>query len=303
MKFYIDVEAQRFSNYIISIGISASNGNTFYSLVKPFGKKKIDNFITELTGITNEMLAEAPSADEVFLEIANFIENNHEGTPKYYVYGDSDKTFFEATLAKMENPRAIMCAQAITGNLIDYATTVKHFFMASSDLALRKVYMLIQAKDGFVQQHNALEDAKMLQVVAENLEKTCKPTDKDTIMAMPSQAKPKIKKVPAIFSSWDGIPKWKANTKADENLWMIKAKDQHSNDIKYFDSVETAVLWVIRYVARNVSPKSEEHKKGIRNKIMNATKSGSCKYNCYWEYNAEGAIASALNKGEEENDG
>ena len=36
---------------------------------------------------------------------------------------------------------------------------------------------------------------------------------------------------------------------------------------------------------------------------MNATKSGSCKYNCYWEYNAEGAIASALNKGEEENDG
>ena len=56
MKFCLDFEATRFSNRIISIGCVAENGNTFYTLVKPVNKAKVDRFITELTGITNAML-------------------------------------------------------------------------------------------------------------------------------------------------------------------------------------------------------------------------------------------------------
>lgn len=301
MRFYIDVEAQRFSNYIISIGVSASNGNTFYSLVKPHGRKKIDNFIVELTGITNEMLADAPTADEVFCDIYNFIkENSNNEVPQYYVYGDSDKTFFEATIKHMKNPTAIICAQAISGTLIDFAETVRKFFVVKTDLALRKVYMLIQASNELVQNHNALEDAKMLQVVVENLERKCKPSDKDTILAIPSQKKPSIKKAPSIFIKWNKQSKWNAETGADENNYMVKAIDQHSGDTIYFNSLDVAALWAIKFIARNVSPKNTESVNKIKGAISSATQTNKCKYNCYWEYNPEGAISAAAKETENE---
>ena len=294
MKFFLDFEATRFSNRIISIGCVAENGATFYTLVKPGDKKKVDKFITELTGITNEMLATAPDADTAFNMFMDYLEaNNDHDAPEYYCYGDSDVVFLEHTLNHMEDTRACVCAQAVAGNLIDYAGVVKKFFVAKSDMALRKVYMLIQAKQELVQKHDALEDALMLQCVVENLETKCKPEDKDTILAMPSQKKPKVKKAPDLFQKWSGQPKWEADTRADENKWMFKCTDQHSGDVKYFDSADTAALWIIRYIARNVSPKSSEHRQRIANAIVAAMENGKCRYNCYWEYNPEGAIALA----------
>ena len=292
MKFYLDLEAARFSNYIISIGCVCENGNTFSTFVKLPKKKKVDKFITELTGITNAMLKDAPTADEAFNLLFDFIEanNNDEVAPEYYCYGDSDAVFIHHTLTQMEDTRACVCAQAIEGSIIDYASVVKKFFVASNDLALRKVYMLIQAQQELVQKHDALEDALMLQTVVENLYDKCKPEDKETILAMPSQKKPKIKKAPNLFQKWNGQPKWKADTRADENKWMFKCTDQHSGDVKYFDSADTAALWIIRYIARNVSPKSSEHRQRIANAIVAAMKNGKCRYNCYWEYNPEGAI-------------
>lgn len=72
MKFFMDFEATRFSNRIISIGCVAENGNTFTTLVHP-GKKKVDKFITELTGITNEMLEAAPDPDTVLPQFLDFL--------------------------------------------------------------------------------------------------------------------------------------------------------------------------------------------------------------------------------------
>ena len=301
MKFYLDFEATRFSNRIISIGCVAENGNTFSTLVKPGKKKKVDKFITELTGITNEMLAEAPSADQAFSKLADWFEENSSGiAPEFYCYGDSDAVFIQHTLADMEDTKACLCAMAIGGNMIDYASVVKRFFVAKSDVALRKVYMLIQSQQELVQKHDALEDALMLQCVVENLEIKCKPEDKETILAMPSQKKPKTKKAPNLFLKWEGQPKWEADTLADESKWMFKCTDQHSGDVKYFDSAETAALWIIRYIARNVSPKSSEHRQRIANAVAAAVESGKCRYNCYWEYNPEGAIALIV---EEDNNG
>lgn len=290
MKFFLDFEAARFSNRIISIGCVAENGATFYSLVKP-GKKKIDKFITELTGITNEMLADAPSADEAFNAFMDYLEaNNDDEAPEYYCYGDSDVAFLTHTIQHMEDTRACVCAQAVAGNLIDFAATVKKFFVVKNDLALRKVYMLIQSKTELVQKHDALEDAKMLQNVVQNLETKCHPEDRTTILAMPSQPKPKTKKAPTMFQEWNAVPKWEANTRADEHSWMFKCKDQHSGDIKYFNSAETAALWVIKYIARNVSPKNADAVRKIESAITSAPQTGKCRYNCYWEYNPEGAI-------------
>ena len=73
MNYYLDFEATRFSNRIISIGCVAETGETFSTLVKPVNKAKVDKFITELTGITNEMLETAPTADAAFLDLYYFI--------------------------------------------------------------------------------------------------------------------------------------------------------------------------------------------------------------------------------------
>lgn len=63
---------------IIEVGaIRVRNGDvtdTFNSLVKP--EKEVDAFITEITGITNEMLADAPSISEIFPDFLSFVSND-----------------------------------------------------------------------------------------------------------------------------------------------------------------------------------------------------------------------------------
>lgn len=284
MNFYLDFEATRFSNRIISIGCVAGNGETFTTFVKPGAKKKVDKFITELTGITNDMLADAPSADEAFINLYHFMEANSDGeAASYYVYGNSDADFIYSTLRHMSDPLACTTAQAIAGNLIDYANVVKKFFVVKSDLALRKVYMLIQEQKELVQKHDALEDAKMLEVVVAHLYDKCKPEDKDAILAMPSQKKPIVKKkAPAVFLSWNGQTKWEANTNADENNWVYKCVDQHGGYVKYFNDLEVAALWAIRYIARNVSPKDPGAVNRVKHMIESACNNNKCRYNCYW---------------------
>ena len=300
MNFYLDFEATRFSNRIISIGCVAENGNTFSSLVKPGDKKKVDKFITELTGITNEMLADAPDADSAFMSLFKFIiANTGTEAPTYYVYGNSDAEFLAATIRHMSDPVACICAQAIKGNLIDYASVVKKFFVAPSDLALRKVYMLIKSQEELVQKHDALEDALMLQTVVAGLYDKCKPEDKATIMAMPSQKRPQTgnkKSAPAIFQKWNQLnsPKWEADTMADENCWCVKCTcDQNGQHVMYFDSFNTAALWLIRYMVRNTSPRNDAAVLKIETAIKAAIQNNKSRYGMTWEYNPEGAIAAA----------
>ena len=61
---------------IIEIGaIKIENGKeveVFNTLVKP--EYEIDEFISELTGITNEMVKESPSIDEVLPKFIDFIK-------------------------------------------------------------------------------------------------------------------------------------------------------------------------------------------------------------------------------------
>ena len=299
MNFYLDFEATRFSNRIISIGCIAENGETFETLVNPGRKKKVDKFITELTGISNDMLAKAPNADIAFHMLYNFIETNNDGNaPAYYVYGNSDVDFIKATLKyNMRDTQACICAQAIAGNLIDYASVVKEFFAAKNDLSLRKVYMLIQSEESFVQKHNALEDAKMLETVVSHLYDKCKPEDKTTILAMPSQPRPQMsnkKMAPEIFREWNRLnaSKWEARTLADENNWVVRCIDKQTQHIKYFDSFNTAALWIIRYYARNVSPKKLEDVQRLEKIIKTAYQNNKSRYGFTWEYNAEGAIAA-----------
>lgn len=63
---------------VIEIGaIKVKNNKTvskFNSLVKP--KNEIDEYITELTGITNEMVKDAPTIEEILPDFMNYIGND-----------------------------------------------------------------------------------------------------------------------------------------------------------------------------------------------------------------------------------
>lgn len=288
MDFYLDFEATRFSNRIISIGCSAGDGATFSTLVKPVKKDdKVDKFITKLTGITNEMLADAPSADEAFANLFDFmVEHGDSKQPTYYVYGNCDIDFLKATVKYMTNTKACMCVHAIMGGLVDYAPTVRKFFSANADLSLRKVYMLVKCYDEMIQKHDALEDAIMLQTVVENLYDKCKPEDKEILMAMPTQKKPKIAgsgaRVPQYFLDWNAGTKADAKTDGTAEDWTIRAEDR-DGAYTYFKAMEMAVMWTIKFQAKNLSPKNQTHIDRVKKAIeRNSQQKEHRAYNCFW---------------------
>ena len=84
MNFYLDFEAMRFSNRIISIGCVAGNGATFTTLVQHRTKKKIDKFIAEtkieeiLNASNNLNYYEVVSKDATIEEVLNLFTKNRK---------------------------------------------------------------------------------------------------------------------------------------------------------------------------------------------------------------------------------
>lgn len=284
MNFYLDFEATRFSNRIISIGCTNERGATFKTLVKP-NKGKVDNFITELTGITREMLEDAPSPDEAFNAFAEWAYANSENTaPKYFCYGNSDEDFIAATMRTMSDFKAISFAASVKALLIDYSTIVKQY-LCTERVALKKVVALIEDVDEVEQSHDALEDAEMLRKVVENLQTKCTPADAEKLTTMKSEPKPGRKKAPEIFVNWPNKPseKFLANTLADETNYIIKCAS--SEGAKYFDSLDTAALWIIKYLARGLSPKNIGHINNVKSRLGQVIRNDAKYFGFKWQTN------------------
>lgn len=284
MNFYLDFEATRFSNRIISIGCTNERGATFKTLVKP-NKGKVDNFITELTGITLEMLEDAPSPDEAFNAFAEWAYENSENTaPKYFCYGNSDEDFIAATIRTMSDFKAISFAASVKALLIDYSTIVKQY-LCTERVALKKVVALIEDVDEVEQSHDALEDAEMLRKVVENLQTKCTPADAEKLATMKSEPKPGRKKAPEIFVNWPNKPseKFLANTLADETNYIIKCAS--SEGAKYFDSLDTATLWIIKYLAKGLSPKNIGHINNVKSRLGQVIRNDAKYFGFKWQAN------------------
>lgn len=285
MQYFVDFEATQFSERIISIGCIAANGETFKTLVKPVTKKdKVNDFITQLTGITNEMLETAPTANEAFNAFFDFVlENRDDDAPEYYCYGNSDKQFIERTVSHMTDTRAVTFARALQHSIQDYSVNVKTHFQVNTEIGLRKAYILVQNEE-IEQRHDALEDARMLYAVARNL-KTCSPKEAVVKLAsMKKVEKPvpggRLKNAPAQFLAWPA-DKWEADTGADETNWAIKATV--GPHIKYFDNETTAMLWLLRYMTKGMSVKNLKHQEMVRERIRIGIKTDKNTYGFSWE--------------------
>lgn len=280
MKFFIDFESTQFNGNIISIGCVCENGKQFQTLVRPPVGDKVSSFITKLTGITNEMLATAPIADEAFTQLFTFVNvQSCDGSlPEYYCYGDTDVDFIKHTMKHMTDVVPYTFAQAMAANLIDYSKDVKTFFVSPQRIALRKVYNLIKEEET-EQHHDALEDAIMLAEVVNKMKTKCRPEDNAVLAAMPAQEKPAHKKAPDMFLEWPNNM-WDADTKATSTNWQVCATC--NGRTKYFDSLDTAALWAIKYITRGFSPKKQGDIDAIAHTIMNRIQNGRSYCNFKW---------------------
>lgn len=282
MNFYLDFEATQFSNRIISIGCTNEKGAKFKTFVKPKGGK-ISKFITELTGITKEMVKNAPSADEAFNAFAEWAYMNSENSvPKYFCYGDSDKDFIEATMRTMSDFKAVSFAASVKALLIDYAPEVASY-LCSGKIALKKVVALIENAEEIEQKHDALEDAEMLRNVVENLKIKCTSADTEKLASMKSGKK----NAPDIFIEWSNSSKnkFEVDTRATEDNYKYKCSCSMGMHTKYFDSIETAALWVIKYCQQGMSPKKEDHISSVEQTILKGVENGKGYYGFTWEAN------------------
>ena len=134
MNYFIDFEATQFTGEIISIGCVDENDRQFYTLVKPEKSEDITGFITDLTGIGRSELKKAPTADEAFVSLFEWLDKS--APVRFYCYGDSDAHFLERTLQHL----------------------LKHC------IALKKVVSYYRGRE-VEQDHNSLADAIFLKEI------------------------------------------------------------------------------------------------------------------------------------------
>lgn len=227
MNYFIDFEATQYSNRIISVGLIREDGKAFYSLVNPH--KKITPFIAKLTGITQEDVDNAPSADEVFSKLYDFCTEDSE-MPVFYCYGSGDMTFAKGTFHKMVTSfkAGAMLGFLHTG-LVDFVPIVKSHFGLCNNIGLAKVADYYRG-ECLEQNHNALDDAILLKYVFEQIEEHENEFEAFPEYRVQKAANETIKKEKAkvvdfkIFRMKDGRIAETYNTLADAIQWVYDYK-------------------------------------------------------------------------------
>lgn len=267
MKIFVDFEATQFSEEVISIGAIREDGETFYSLVAPVDGK-ITPFITNLTGITAEMVKTALHPNEVFNEFYKWVFN-YTANPEFYCWGTSDINFLRHTFKRCFSLNAKIILGWMCGGLIDYS---KQFckLLKIKNCKLIKAYNCLHPD--VEQNHNALDDAVKLKEVFD----ACAVSDAPTTFAA-------VKPFAAVdvFDETSKI-KWSKMGYPIGTICMIKNKNSPAS--KIFSSRTEAAEYVI--TTWLPAPKEEKaaiiHKNTITNKIKQATNNSRKWYGYYW---------------------
>lgn len=270
MNFYLDFEATQFSERIISIGCVSENGKTFHTLVKPVNGDKVNNYITELTGITNEMLENAPTADQAFNSFFDFvISTNDSAMPSYFCYGSGDKIFIEKTVKYMTDVRAISFAVSVQTMLIDYAKEVRSY-LSINGISLKKLIALVRHTEDVKQVHDAMDDAMMLKECIEGIDSIDKSMITTTQPKVTVENMKRSIKLPGMFFTKKEneylkdlrMVQWGCHTKADdiigdatEDNWQVKLTHISTGKVKYFSAPWVAAMFFNGYVRTGRSPK------------------------------------------------
>lgn len=269
MNYYLDFEATQFSSRIISVGCVASNGRSFYSLVKPVNEGKVNKFIEDLTGITQEMVNVAPEADEVFADLKEFIRSQSDGNETFFfVYGDADTDFINHTAKYIEDREIQEFAYYLGASLIDYSQVVCRFFR-TAPISLKKVLAYFRGTP-VLQNHNALEDAEMLREVALAIANTPMPMTNPFHEEMLAREAKRLANEAAV----------KAKNEINGRIRMTVVGDKNAK-VREFKSVQEAT----NFVMNSLLKKSTDivYTDNVLRKVKSAVRTNKPYFNRKWE--------------------
>lgn len=159
MNIYFDFEATQFSERVISIGATCEYGE-FGCLVSSFAKK-ITPYITKLTGITKEMVQGAPTAEEAFSDLRDWLNEISNDEPmSYHCYGNADKYFLYNTAKNITNEEIATFIRSLADSLLDDSIIVNHYLGVDAI----GVHKALQHFDATIppQDHDPVNDAIIL---------------------------------------------------------------------------------------------------------------------------------------------
>lgn len=267
MKYFIDFEATQFSEEIISVGCVNENGDTFYSLVRPTNSK-ISPFITNLTGITKEMIEKAMTPDAVFEKLYHWIfASGVNSFPEFYVWGNSDIRFLRNTFKKTTSLEGRFAIGYMCGSISDFAQTFCERIEANGCSLIKAYNYLIDGSA--IQTHNALDDACML---AKIYQKTYK---------IPIE---KLREITSDISNTNPIPpvrlKWNQCGFPIGTICIVKSKKY---PLFHFANIDEAVNWLIDNKIQE-DQKAFINKDNMKFKVKKAYSNGKPYFGYSWRY-------------------
>lgn len=251
MKYFVDFEATQFSNEIIEIGCVREDGQEFKSYVQ--AKRKLTDFIINLTGITQDMVDNAPTSDEVFSSFYQWLKG--DTNIEFYCYGNSDIDFVRKNLSKSTNFEAQAALSMIGMALNDYATSVKKHFGLIKPIGLVKVLAHYRGVESIEQSHDALEDAKFLKEVFEYINAEGEIEE----CPFPEYQKPKTVKKPVQ-------PKVEAPTTPHI------ARMRKNTIVEVYETMDACVNWIYEEVSKtNKAQLTEMKPENVAKRIRRAS--------------------------------
>ena len=257
MNFYVDFEATQPEQEIISIGAVADNGATFYALIKP-QFSSVSKYISDMTGITQEMLNEANSLNVVLGDFSAWCYNQEKllTSWRFYSYGDGDVEFLKHSLCNVIGEQQTIIAAVMIAKMQDYSKKVTNYFRGRTSLI--KAFNFLKELEK-KQKHNALEDARMLAEVFSKVEYS------DPLAMNPFVA--------AIRES-------EAEYKFPSGRFFCKASGKNAKE-REFCCIEEAMEWLIN-TNINKDAREKVHRDRMATKIMKAIRKNECYMGYKW---------------------
>ena len=240
MRYYIDFEASEAERRIISVGALREDNKEFYSLV--YCDDPITPRIEELTGISQKQVDGAPSSSEVFEKLYDWCMED-DSYPEFINYGDSDADFVYNTFLCAETFKEAAMLSFLYLNMQDCSKEIKAFFYVNKTISLEKLGRYFN-KDMGEQNHNALDDAKLLKMVYDRMKTGDRNFDAFLEYVDPNKYPDEVKKVLRM----NGTQVLQEYKNIKEAVSWIKAQPNDKGN-KYLQNADDK----IKYAAKNNS--------------------------------------------------
>ena len=247
MNYYIDFEASEAEKKIISVGCICDDGREFYSLVNT--DDPITFRITQITGITQEDVDSAPSSETVFSDFYDWCYSEEEMS-QFICYGDGDFDFVYSNIQSATGYKESLILSYLYVNMYDCSQEMKDHFLVNKTISLEKLGQHYDESMGD-QNHNALDDAKLLKMVYEKMNSGETENNVFNEYLTPGRIPAQIRKVVRL----------QGNTVVNE-----------------FDSLSEAVKWL----RSQPNDKGSSYLNNAEEKIINAARNNSKYFNSFW---------------------